>query len=217
MYLSLSCLLLLSHSRKLTVYCSVLILGFSALDRAEPFKQHFSLTNESLQYPYADPERISPFIAGLISCLFPMLCIIAWTMLIDGMFSHHKPAPNRARIMGGPWTIKMRLWQMNCGILGLGLSVAGAICVTGALKNATGKPRPDVIARYGQPPTHPQTQLMNDRCVPPAKAVNRAVWGLFDPKNCTGDPTVIKDGFKSFPSGHSSSIPFPFPPLPSAH
>lgn len=41
-----------------------------------------------------------------------------------------------------------RLWEMNCGILGLGMSVAGSIVVTGALKNATGKPRPDVIARW---------------------------------------------------------------------
>ncbi|KAF8533348.1 phosphatidic acid phosphatase type 2/haloperoxidase, partial [Trichophaea hybrida] len=168
----------------------ILILGFSALDKVEPYKQRFSLNNESLQYPYANPERISPFIAGLIACLFPMLCIIAWTMLIDGMFSHHKPATNRARIMGGRWTMNKRLWEMNCGILGLGLSVAGAICITGALKNATGKPRPDVIAR----------------CIPPVGAVNEKVFGLFNPANCTQtDNLILKDGFKSFPSGHSST------------
>lgn len=130
---------------------SVLILGFSALDLAEPYKQHFSLTNESLQYPYANPERIPAVWAGVIACLFPLLCLIGWTMLIDGSFSHHKPPSNRRRILGGPWTMGDRLWEMNCAILGLGLSVAGAICITGALKNATGKPRPDVIARYFSP------------------------------------------------------------------
>lgn len=124
-----------------------LIGGFSMMDLMEPFHQRFSLNNESLQYPYADPERISPFWAGIISCFVPLLVIAIWTMLIDGQFSHHKPAANRSRIMGGPWTMSDRLWELNCGILGLGLSVAGAICVTGALKNATGKPRPDIIAR----------------------------------------------------------------------
>jgi diacylglycerol diphosphate phosphatase/phosphatidate phosphatase len=117
------------------------------LDLAEPYNQRFSLNNESLQYPYADPERISALWAGVISCLFPLVCIVFWTMLIDGMYSHHKPPTNRQRIMSGPWQISDRLWEMNCGILGLGLSVAGAICITGALKNATGKPRPDIIAR----------------------------------------------------------------------
>jgi hypothetical protein len=138
---------LLHRSPPLTS-CRLLILGFSALDLAEPFHQRFSLNNESLQYPFADPERITAAWAGVIACLFPLVVIIFWTMLIDGMYSHRKPPSNRSRIMSGPWQISDRLWEMNCGILGLGLSVAGAICVTNALKNATGKPRPDVIARY---------------------------------------------------------------------
>lgn len=111
--------------------------------------QRFSLNNESLQYPYADPERISAAWAGVICCVFPVICIIGWTLFVDGLYSHHKPPVTRRRILGGTstWTMKDRLWEMNCGILGLGLSVAGSIVVTGALKNATGKPRPDIIAR----------------------------------------------------------------------
>ncbi|CCX30030.1 phosphatidic acid phosphatase type 2/haloperoxidase [Pyronema domesticum] len=167
-----------------------LILAFSALDLAEPYKQRFSLNNESLQYPMADPERISPLLAAIVSCLFPLCVIIFWSMLIDGMYSHHKPAGSARRFMNGPWTMSDRLWEMNCGILGLGLSVAFTICVTGALKNATGKPRPDVISR----------------CIPPFQATNHPVFGLFDPKDCTQkDPKILKDGFKSWPSGHSST------------
>jgi len=77
-------------------------------------------------------------------------------MVIDGMYSHHKPPTNRSRLLSGRWQMSDRLWEMNCGILGLGLSVAGTICVTGALKNATGKPRPDIIARYV--PGHASTE-----------------------------------------------------------
>jgi len=36
---------------------------------------------------------------------------------------------------------------LNCGILGLGLSIGAAYTITGALKNAIGKPRPDLISR----------------------------------------------------------------------
>ena len=77
---------------------------------------------------------------------------------------------------------------MNCGILGLGLSVAAAITITGALKNLTGKPRPDIVARCQLP----------DNYIEPALTLTS--WTV-----CTGDPHVIKDGFKSWPSGHSSS------------
>lgn len=168
----------------------LLILGFSALDLAEPHHQRFSLNNESLQYPYADPERISPLWAGVISCLFPIVCIVLWSMVIDGMYSHHKPPANRSRLLSGPWQMSDRLWEMNCGILGLGLSVAGTICVTGALKNATGKPRPDIIAR----------------CNPREGATNAAVWGLVTSEICTQtDHHILRDGFKSWPSGHAST------------
>lgn len=133
------------------------------MDMAEPYHQRFSLNNESLQYPYADPERISAFWAAIICCLFPLICIVFWTLFLDGLFSHHKPNGNRNRIITGPWSMEQRLWEMNCGILGLGLSVAGAICVTGALKNATGKPRPDIIARYGSSSGDPQNARSETR------------------------------------------------------
>jgi hypothetical protein len=50
--------------------------------------------------------------------------------------------------LSGRYRFKDRLWELNCGILGLGLSVGAAFTITGALKNAIGKPRPDLIDRY---------------------------------------------------------------------
>ncbi|RPB11020.1 PAP2-domain-containing protein [Morchella conica CCBAS932] len=167
------------------------IIAFSALDSAEPHHQRFSLNNESLQYPYADPERISAAEAGVIACLFPLICVIFWTMIIDGLYSHHKPAQTRRRLLGGggKWTMADRLWEMNCAILGLGLSAAGSIVITGALKNTTGKPRPDLIAR----------------CMPKPGSQNQKPWGLVTSDICTQpDNHILKDGFKSWPSGHAS-------------
>lgn len=73
---------------------------------------------------------------------------------------------------------------MNCGILGLLLAQGLAFVVTQVLKNACGKPRPDLIAR----------------CQPPAGSHDE-IPGLSNYTICTGDPALIKDGFLSWPSG----------------
>lgn len=165
----------------------VLIIVFSALDKAEPFHQRFSIHNQSLQYPFAQPERIAPWLAAIISVAFPAVVIILWTMVIDGLFSHHKKGPaHRGYSRRGVYTMQERLWEMNAGILGLGLSVAALITIIGALKNLTGKPRPDVLDRCKVDPTWIEPKV-----------------GLTGWEHCTGDPVAIRDGFKSWPSGHS--------------
>ncbi|KAF8471777.1 phosphatidic acid phosphatase type 2/haloperoxidase, partial [Kalaharituber pfeilii] len=164
----------------------VFIIAFSALDKAEPHHQRFSLDNKSLQYPFADPERVPPWLAALVACAFPMLVIIIWTLFIDGLYSHHKTPLARHR--WARYTMPERLWEMNAGILGLGLSVAAVITVTGALKNLTGKPRPDIIARCDPDPAWIEPKV-----------------GLTSYDQCRGDRYILKDGFKSWPSGHSST------------
>jgi hypothetical protein len=60
-------------------------------------------------------------------------------MVIDGLFSHQKsmPATNRGlRKLSGKYRFKDRLWELNCGILGLGLSVMLAFTATGMLTNS---------------------------------------------------------------------------------
>ncbi|KAK2752538.1 hypothetical protein FQN55_006651 [Onygenales sp. PD_40] len=167
----------------------VLVAGFFLLDRVEPFHQPFSLDNHSLYYPYADPETVSIPLALALSGGFPLLVIIIYTIVIDGLFSHNKPisASTGRRKLTGKYRFKDRLWELNCGFLGLFLAQAGAFVITGALKNACGKPRPDIIAR----------------CKPEGRALGRFELATYD--MCTGDKHILKDGFRSFPSGHSSS------------
>lgn len=60
--------------------------------------------------------------------------------------------------------------------------------ITGALKNACGKPRPDII----------------DRCQPSGAPA----FGLSNSTICTQtDHEILKDGFRSFPSGMLSTAP----------
>jgi hypothetical protein len=87
----------------------------------------------------------------------------------------------------GPYRWKDRLWEFNCGFLGLVLSQAICFVITQALKNACGKPRPDII----------------DRCQPREGSLDGSPYGLSNISICTGDPHLLKDGFRSWPSGMS--------------
>lgn len=165
---------------------SALVLGFFALDRIEPFHQPFSLDNYTLHYPYAVHERITIPHALAISGCFPVAVIVVYTIVLDGLFSHHSPTnPSTGRRkLTGPYRLIDRLWELNCGILGLLLAQASTFVITNALKNACGKPRPDVV----------------DRC-----QIGDVDLGRFEMANYTmcnqKDAKILKEGFKSFPSG----------------
>ncbi|CRL17347.1 Phosphatidic acid phosphatase type 2/haloperoxidase [Penicillium camemberti] len=166
-------------------------IGFSILNKVEPFHQHFSLNNISIQYPYAVHERVPMAYALCISAAFPLVLIILYTLLIDGLFSHHKPqdVASGKRKLRGPHRLKDRLWELNCGILGLLLAQGLAFVITQALKTACGKPRPDLI----------------DRCQPRVGSKDLFP-GLSNSTICTGDPALLTDGFRSWPSVSNSLL-----------
>ncbi|KAI9817347.1 MAG: hypothetical protein M1832_004653 [Thelocarpon impressellum] len=167
---------------------AALIGGFAILDNAEPFHQHFSLRNYTLQYPYAVKERVPVPLLAFVVGVIPMAIIVAYTLFIDGMFSH--AGRGGRRIFNARYGWAERLWELNCGVLGLWLAVGMAITATQALKTATGKPRPDLV----------------DRCQPREGSADPLPFGLSNITICTQtDKSVLKDGFRSFPSGHSST------------
>ncbi|KAL8662779.1 MAG: hypothetical protein Q9168_008201 [Polycauliona sp. 1 TL-2023] len=168
-----------------------LLIAFYALDAVEPYHQHFSLRNYTLQYPFAEHERVPIPLLFVLNSLLPAVVIALYALLIDGLFSRHKQTtPRDGQRTLGKYRLKDRLWEFNCGILGLLLSQGAAFVITGALKNATGKPRPDLI----------------QRCQPLAGSADGEPFGLSDYSICTQEnKKLLKDGFRSFPSGHSSS------------
>ncbi|KIX07060.1 uncharacterized protein Z518_05037 [Rhinocladiella mackenziei CBS 650.93] len=165
----------------------ILAIIYAALDKLiTPFSQHFSLANISIQYPYAVHERIPIYLALVISGGFPAVVIAVYTLFIDGFFSHRR----RTAATRSPYSLWDRLWELNCGWLGLLLAQGAAFVITGSLKNLCGKPRPDLI----------------DRCQPRPGAADGVPYGLATKAICTQeDEAIMQDGFRSFPSGHSSS------------
>nr|ODN89983.1 PAP2 domain-containing protein [Cryptococcus depauperatus CBS 7841] len=80
-------------------------------------------------------------------------------------------------------------WDMHNSILGLFMSCLMTGVITQVIKMSVGRPRPDLIAR----------------CLPVKGAADHPVFGLSTVAICTNpDQFLLKDGFKSFPSGHSS-------------
>ena len=140
-----------------------------------PFHQHFSLKNYTLQYPYAVHERISIHLALLISAGLPILVILVYTLVVDGLFSHRRKTQGWSHV----YKLTDRLWEFNCGVLGLLLAQGAAFVITGTLKNLCGKPRPDLI----------------DRCQPVAGSADPAVFGLSSISICTQtSKAILTDG-----------------------
>ena len=83
--------------------------------------------------------------------------------------------------------IRKDVYDFHHAILGLLYSVLITAVITDAIKDGVGRPRPDFFWR----------------CFPNGK-------GVFDQVTtdvrCTGDKSVIKEGHKSFPSGHTSCM-----------
>lgn len=76
--------------------------------------------------------------------------------------------------------------QLHVGLLGLIISLMLTAFVTDIIKNGYGRPRPDLIARCKPKPETPQDKLVGIEV-------------------CTElDHHTLYDGFRSFPSGHSS-------------
>ncbi|KAI8977246.1 phosphatidic acid phosphatase type 2/haloperoxidase [Mycotypha africana] len=84
---------------------------------------------------------------------------------------------------------KRSLHDFHSGILGLCLGLSMTIMLTDIIKITAGRPRPDMLSRCKPPPTAVDPQF-----------------GLLSVDICTTDihSSVMIDGFKSFPSGHSS-------------
>jgi len=88
-------------------------------------------------------------------------------------------------IFAGFYFRRRDVYDLHHAILGLLFSVLLTGVITVAIKDAVGRPRPDFFWR----------------CFPEGKEVYDKVTGNVI---CNGAKNVIKEGYKSFPSGHTS-------------
>jgi diacylglycerol diphosphate phosphatase/phosphatidate phosphatase len=146
----------------------------------------FSLDSRAIQYPHAEIERVPVRTSQhtlhihlrsitdktdnrtaqlfVYSLFFPIGMILILTLLID-------PSRHKAHV----------------ALLGLIISFVLSSVLTDIIKNAVGRPRPDLIARCKPAKGTPDHELVTFEV-------------------CTEtDHHILHDGWRSFPSGHSSS------------
>jgi diacylglycerol diphosphate phosphatase / phosphatidate phosphatase len=123
----------------------------------------FSLDDRSKSYPFALVQRVPVRMNLIYAGLVPGVIILTWAA-----------------------ALRLGVHQTHVSILGLFISHALASFLTDIVKDAVGRPRPDLIARCKPAKGTPGHSLVTiDVCT-------------------ETDHHILNDGWRSFPSGHSS-------------
>ncbi|PMD65738.1 acid phosphatase/Vanadium-dependent haloperoxidase [Hyaloscypha bicolor E] len=141
----------------------LMVAYFSIQFFVEPFHRMFFINNINILYPHALQERVpvlwNIFYAGVV----PFICLVIWLAIA-----------------------RANIHKFHVTILGLLISIFLTTFITDVVKNAVGRPRPDLISRCKPANTTPKDVLV-------------------DISVCTEtDHHTLHDGWRSFPSGHSS-------------
>lgn len=176
----------------------VVIIAIAAVgagwEFVDPFNRPFSPVDLSISYPYQESEMIPTWLLAVVALIAPAAIIfLVCLLLVPG------PTAERGTPMSLIW--RRKLWEWNTGWMGLALSLATAFMITQGMKNLFGKPRPDLLSRC-----EPDLQRLQEFAI--GGIVGDSLnpnWVLVTSKICTTDDAdKLKDGFKSFPSGHAS-------------
>ncbi|KAK2731827.1 hypothetical protein FQN57_003153 [Myotisia sp. PD_48] len=142
-----------------TILCAWLMIQLFV----PPFHRMFSLDNRSIQYPFAEQERVPVGWAIIYSAALPLVTIALWSAIF-------RPEPHFA----------------HATILGLLATLIVTTFITDLIKNAVGRPRPDLLSRCSPEKGTPEHTLVSfSVCSSP-------------------DGHILREGWRSFPSGHSS-------------
>ncbi|KAK5124985.1 hypothetical protein LTR85_001175 [Meristemomyces frigidus] len=129
----------------------------------EPWHRMFRLDDPRIGFPHAEVERVPVSLLFVYAAAIPLVLLILWAIILQ-------PSLHKTHVT----------------ILGLAVTIILTSFITDVLKDAIGRPRPDLIARCKPAMTAPMHELVTvDICT-------------------ETDHHTLHDGWRSFPSGHSS-------------
>jgi diacylglycerol diphosphate phosphatase/phosphatidate phosphatase len=129
-----------------------------------PFHQMFFINDLRISFPHAEHQRVSEFMNIVYAIIVPLIVLILWNLVARSSSAKHEVT-----------------------YLSFGISIVLTAFITDVVKNAVGRPRPDLLARcQASSGTKPNLLVTIDACTAPK--------GF-----------ILHDGWRSFPSGHSSS------------
>ncbi|KAH7414080.1 PAP2 superfamily-domain-containing protein [Phaeosphaeria sp. MPI-PUGE-AT-0046c] len=162
-----------------------------------PYNRPFSPVDLNISYPMQHHEMIPTWLLVVVALIAPGAIVFIVCMVFV-------PGPTASR--GTPKALiwRRKLWELNTGWMGLCLSLATAFMITQGMKLIFGKPRPDLLSRC-----QPDLDRIDEFVVNPVVAnVMGQNWVMVTSGICTNPDRSrggeLMDGFKSFPSGHSS-------------
>ncbi|CAM1507282.1 Fc.00g069230.m01.CDS01 [Cosmosporella sp. VM-42] len=172
----------------------IVVAGIAAvLGHIEPNKRPFSLVDPDISFPFTEHETVPPWLLLVLNAAVPIVIVTVVSLIFV-------PGPTVPKDTPKALIWKRKLWELHVGLLGLALALVAAWFFTESMKNMFGKPRPDLLSR----------------CDPDIKNAAKYVIGgfigetmngqLYSAKICQQkDSAKLNDGFRSYPSGHSSS------------
>lgn len=187
----MSLALVLSYAFDWFILLGCVAVG-GALSIISPNKRPFALNNITISYPFQDHEMIPAFSLFIIGGIGPLVIIALICLILV-------PGPTVPKSTPKSLIWRRKLWELHTGWLGLGLAVASAFLITQGMKNLFGKPRPDLLSRC-----MPNLADKEKYIIGGIKEVSE-VFLVYSADICTQpDKHKLDDGFRSFPSGHSS-------------
>ncbi|KAF2131747.1 PAP2 domain-containing protein [Dothidotthia symphoricarpi CBS 119687] len=179
------------------VFDWIMIIAIAAVgagwEYLTPYKRPFSPVDLSISYPFENHETIPTWLLAVLALAMPAFVIFVVCLVFV-------PGPTAERGTSKALIWRRKLWEWNTGWMGLCMSLATAFLITQGMKLLFGKPRPDLLSRC-----QPDFSRIAETAVNPIGAVFNQNWVLVTDAICTNtDEAIMKDGFKSFPSGHAS-------------
>ncbi|KAK2861203.1 hypothetical protein FQN49_004436 [Arthroderma sp. PD_2] len=176
----------------------IVILLMAALGRifaiAQPNRHSFSLRDPHISYPFAVEETVSVTVLVLVTLVAPIILIALFSLLF---------IPGRSAAAGAPSSLvwRRKLWEWNAGWMGLGVAYACTYAATEGMKVLFGKPRPDMLSRCDPDLSDIASHIVGGLGQRLEGAPDLVSWTICRDTSTT----ALRDGFVSFPSGHSSS------------
>lgn len=158
-----------------------------------PNKRPFQLEDPNISFPYTVHETVSSRNLVIATVAVPVVVIILISLtVVPGLTV---PPGTPAKLV---W--RRKLWELYASVLSFALGMASQWFIVNGLKNVCGKPRPDLLSRC-----QPDLENLSQYIV--GGIANTTSNGqLVSASICTNtDATILDDGFRSYPSGHSAS------------
>ncbi|KAK8055805.1 lipid phosphate phosphatase 3 [Apiospora rasikravindrae] len=187
-----SWVLIVSYATDWIVLIAADAVGF-VLGNITPNRRPFSLEDPNISFPFTVKETVNSKLLLICNAVIPIAVILFVALVF---------VPGNTVPKGTPKSLiwKRKLWELHTGWLGLALSLTGAWFITSGMKNLFGKPRPDLLSRC-------QPDIANLQQYIVGGIANMSSNGQLVSANICKNPDtkLLEDGFRSYPSGHSSS------------